>query len=78
MNKPTNGSYVFSWQEAEQPSLGEGISRPHAKDVTRMVKLRVRVRSGAPMTVTLPAINEEMALRYAQNRWPDCNAEVLR
>jgi hypothetical protein len=30
------------------------------------------------MTVTMPAINEEAALRYAENRWPECVAEVLR
>ncbi len=78
MNKPTAGHYVMPWQESEQPYLGEGISRPHAKDITRPIRLRVRQGGGPPMTVTMPAINEETALRYAQNRWPECVAEVLR
>lgn len=69
--KVENGSYVLTWQEAEdRAQLGEGISRPHPKEKTRSFKVRVSPPMGAAMTVWLPAADLETALLYARNRWP--------
>ena len=72
-----SGAYAFTWQEEEQPNLGEGISRPKAKAKTTMFKLLVKPSRSMPMTVLLPAENKAAAVRYAQNRWPQAEVAVL-
>jgi hypothetical protein len=72
-----SGAYAFTWQEDEQPNLGEGISRPKAKAKTTMFKLLVKPSRSMPMTVMLPAENKAAAVRYAQARWPQAEIAVL-
>ena len=82
MSKPNrgqeaNGSFVLSWQEERRARLGEGISRPYAKQRTRTFELRIQPAAGRPMKVWLPAPDKKTALVYAMNRWPDATAEVV-
>lgn len=72
-----NGSFVLTWQEDSAARLGEGISRPHAKQATRTFELRIQPAAGRPMKVWLPAPDAQTALVYAGNRWPDATAEVV-
>lgn len=72
-----NGSFVLSWQDNGAARMGEGISRPHAKQRTRTFALLVQPAAGRPMKVWLPAPDKKTALVYAANRWPDATAEVV-
>jgi len=72
-----NGSFVLSWQDNGTARMGEGISRPHAKQRTRTFELLVQPAAGRPMKVWLPAPDKKTALVYAANRWPDSTAEVV-
>ena len=72
-----SGAYAFTWQEDEQPNLGEGISRPMAKAKTELFKLLVKPGRSMPMTVLLPAENKAAAVRYAQARWPQAEIALV-
>lgn len=73
-----NGGFVLTWQDDNSKArLGEGISRPLAKQRTHTFELRIQPRAGRPMKVWLPAPDKKTALVYAANRWPDATAEVV-
>lgn len=59
------------------PVLGAGLSRPHAKERTRLYRMEVR-REGSPvMRVAIPAATKAKAIGYCQHRWPDCTVTAL-
>jgi hypothetical protein len=62
---------------APQPTLGPGVSRPSSAAHARLHQMRVKCPGSAVMTVSLLAENRHCALRYAQNRWPDCSVEMI-
>jgi hypothetical protein len=49
---------------------GPGVSRALDARAARPFRLRVRPARGAAMVVTLQAEAQELAVRYAENRWP--------
>lgn len=63
--------------EGPQPKIGPGVSRPLAKERTRLYRPSVRLPGAPPMRVTIPAATRGKAILYCQNRWPDCSAEVI-
>ena len=64
------------WEINTQAKLGEGVSRPRAKDKTRPYGLIVKHPAQRPMKLTLHAPSKRAALRYASNRWPGADVEV--
>ena len=62
----------------ERPKLGAGISRPMPHEKTRSFRLLVTFPKAMPMNVTITAASKAKAIMYCKNRWPDCQAKVLK
>ena len=75
---------MMAWQprplylDEPQPALGPGLSRPLPTESTRLYRLRVKIPSMRPMTITIPAPSRGKAIRYCLNRWPGCTAETIK
>lgn len=78
---PNRGSKEISpwqWQESANTARhGDGISRPKQKTKIREYTLRIHLLHGPPMIWTTKAESKRHAIRYAQARWPQCDAEVI-
>ena len=61
-----------------EPNLGDGISRPGPKEMTRLFTLKVKQPNMPVMRVTIPAPTKTKAMLYCKNRWPNCTAEVIK
>jgi hypothetical protein len=71
---------MLPWQWVEdgpQSQHGDGISRPNPKARTRAYRVMVYPRGARPMLWTTQAENVKAAIRYAQNRWPGSEVEVM-
>jgi hypothetical protein len=64
--------------EGPEPKLGPGVSRPLPKQPTRNYHLQVKLPNAPALRITIPAPSKAKALMYCRNRWPECEAEVLR
>jgi hypothetical protein len=75
----------MGWSEAKrlpsegpEPNLGAGISRPLPSEATRLYRLSVKQPGKPVLRLTIPAPTKAKAIKYCQNRWPDCTVEVLQ
>lgn len=70
---------LFQWRNDEQlqASYGEGVSRPRHNARLRDFTVLVKPRQSSPFKWFTRAESRRAVIRYAQNRWPDCTAEVL-
>lgn len=69
---------VLNWGSTEHPGLyGEGLSRPRSGARTREFRLRVKQPGAKAMTWYTRAESKKHALRYATNRWPGAQVEVV-
>jgi hypothetical protein len=70
---------LIPWQEDEskRPRLGDGLSRPDPKELTREFRLLVKAPGATPMRWITQAPSASKALTYAQNRWPHAHVELL-
>lgn len=67
---------TFQWHEHPTGSFGPGVSRAAKPERAKPVALLVRQGRGRPMKVTLMAESDNLAIRYAENRWPGAEVEV--
>lgn len=67
---------TFQWHEHPVGSFGPGVSRASAPERAKPVALLVKQGKGRPMKVTLMAESANLAVRYAENRWPGAQVEV--
>jgi hypothetical protein len=75
-NRQTFGGTMEAYPGS--PNLGIGVSRPDPKARTREYRLLVRFPKTQPMRVVLQAENQNRALHYAKNRWPEAVAQVIK
>jgi hypothetical protein len=62
----------------DEPSLGDGISRPMPKARAREFRLLIHFQKARPMKVALLAETQKHAIKYASNRWPGATVEILK
>jgi len=70
---------LFQWRNDEdlQASYGEGVSRPRHNARLRDYTVLVKPPQAPAFKWFTRAENRRAVIRYAQNRWPDCKAELL-
>ena len=71
------GNVVLHWSDTPRGRFGDGVSRPRPDQKTRTYRVQVTQSTARPMTVTMAAPDRRSALRYARNRWPGAEVEVL-
>lgn len=70
---------LFQWRndEHETGCYGEGISRPRHSARVKDYTVLVRPRGAQPLKWYTRAESKRAAAKYAINRWPGANVEVL-
>jgi len=65
-------------QEGPEPILGEGVSRAHKYERTKVFWLNVKRPTASPMRVAIKAATARNAIRYCKNRWPDATVTAIK
>ncbi len=67
---------TFQWHEHPTGSFGPGVSRPAEPKRAKPFVLHVKHGKARATKVTLMAENDQLATRFAENRWPGAAVEV--